>query len=398
MKVLVVHNRYVEPGGEDEVFEAETALLESRGHAVLRYEEDNDRIAEMGRLEVARRTLWSRESRRSLEDLLLRERPDVAHFHNTFPLVSPAAYWAAAAANVPVVQTLHNYRLMCANAQLFRDGGPCEECVGRLAPWPGILYGCYRGDRAASAVVAGMLGLHRALGTWARRVDRYLTLTRFARDKMVEGGFPAERIRVKPNFLPVDPGPGEGRGGYALYVGRLSPEKGIGTLVEAWERLDPPVPLQVVGQGSEAPAVEALAARRPEVRMRGRLPRDEVAALMRDALVLVVPSRWYEGFPLVVVEALAAGLPVIASDLGSLTEVVRPGETGWRVPAGDPAALAAAVARAAADPTALIPMRRAAREDFKERYTAERGYTALMEIYREVARNGRVLERTEAVR
>lgn len=384
MKILVVHNRYVQAGGEDEVYAAETALLESRGHHVIRHVDDNDRIGHMGRLRLAGRTIWNRESARALRDVLQRERPDVTHFHNTFPLISPSAYWAAGEAGVPVVQTLHNYRLICANAQLYRSGRACESCVGRALPWPGVVHGCYRHGRAATAVVATMLGTHRALGTWSRRVDRYIALTEFARRKFVEGGLPADRIRVKPNFLPEDPGPGTGAGGYALFVGRLAGEKGIDTLAEAWDRLEEGVRLKVVGQGDLAPVVESLAARDPRVEWLGRRSRDEVNQLMRDALVLVVPSRWYEGFPLVVVEALAAGLPVIASDHGGLMEAVRHGETGWRVPPGDAEALARAVARAAADPLAMASMRRAARADFEARYTADRNYELLMEIYREL--------------
>jgi glycosyltransferase involved in cell wall biosynthesis len=199
----------------------------------------------------------------------------------------------------------------------------------------------------------------------------------------VAGGLPEERIRVKPNFLEHDPGAGAGEGGYALFVGRLAKEKGIETLVRAWDRLGGRVPLKVVGSGSESPAIVDLAARRGGVEWLGRRPRAEVAALMRDALVLVVPSRWYEGFPLVVVEALAAGLPVVASDHGGLAEVVRHGETGWRFPPGDDAALAAVVERAVADPAALAPLRRAARADYEASYTAELNYEILLDIYRE---------------
>lgn len=384
MKILAVHNRYVQAGGEDEVFAAETALLESHGHRVIRHVDDNDRIVDMGRLRLAGRTIWNREAARDLAAVLRRERPDVAHFHNTFPLISPAAYWTAHEAGVPVVQTLHNYRLICANAQLYRNGRACESCVGRALPWPGVVHGCYRHGRAATAVVAGMLGTHRAFGTWSRRVDRYIALTEFARGKFVEGGLPAARIRVKPNFLTDDPGPGTGAGGYVLFVGRLAGEKGIDTLAAAWDRLAGDVRLKVVGQGDLAPVVEALAARDSRVEVLGRRSRAEVNALMQEALVLAVPSRWYEGFPLVVVEALAAGLPVIASDHGGLVEAVRHGETGWRVPPGDPDALAHAVARAAADPAALVPMRRAARADFEARYTADRNYRLLMDIYGEL--------------
>ncbi|MBW3660107.1 MAG: glycosyltransferase family 4 protein [Gemmatimonadetes bacterium] len=384
MKIAVVHERYIQPGGEDRAFESETALLESRGHDVVRYEQRNDQIPEMGRLSLAARAHWNARANRRLRRLLHEERPDVVHFHNTFPILGPSAYWAAKSEGLPVVQTLHNYRLLCPNAQLYRDGGPCEDCVGRRFAWPSILHSCYHHGRLATGVVASTFALHRGLGTFSRKVDRYVALTEFGRRKFVEGGLPPESVRVKPNFLDEDPGMGRGGGGYALFVGRLSEEKGVRTLVEAWERLRGRIPLKVVGDGPESPRVASAAERIDGIEWLGRRPREEVLERMREARLLVFPSVWYEGLPFVIVEAFAAGLPVVASDLGGMSEIIRHGETGWLVPAGDPAALAKAVESAAADPEALQRVRRAGRAEFDSKYTATINYERLMAIYAEV--------------
>src|SRR5918999_951602 len=290
MKVLAVHNRYQQPGGEDQVFLAETALLESYGHSVVRYSTHNDRVAAMNRLALAGNTLWNSSTYQELRTLIRQERPHVVHFHNTFPLVSPAGYYAAKAEGVPVVQTLHNYRLLCPNALFFRDGRVCDDCMGKVVPWPGVVHKCYRGSRAASGLVTAMLTTHRVLRTWIRMVDVYVALTEFAQRKFAEGGLPAGKIVVKPNFVYPDPGPGEGRGAYALFVGRLSPEKGVGTLLAAWERLERRIPLKVVGDGPlREQAVEA-ANRYPCVEFLEHRPADEVHALLNEPTMLVFPS------------------------------------------------------------------------------------------------------------
>jgi glycosyltransferase involved in cell wall biosynthesis len=390
MKVLAVHNRYQQPGGEDQVFLAETALLESYGHRVVRYSTHNDRVEGMNRLALAGSTLWNSSTYQELRALIRQERPHVAHFHNTFPLISPAAYYAAKAEGVPVVQTLHNYRLLCPNALFFRDGRVCEDCMGKVIPWPGVVHKCYRGSRAASGLVAAMLTTHRVLRTWTRMVDVYVALTEFARRKFVEGGLPAGRIMVKPNFVYPNPGPGEGRGGYALFVGRLSPEKGVGTLLAAWERLDRWIPLKVVGDGPLTEQVVEAANRHPYVKYLGYRPAEEVYALMKEASMLVFPSEWYETFGRVVAEAFATATPVIAADIGVVAELVEPGHTGLRFRPGDPEDLAAQVGWFLSHPEEHARMRREARAEFEAKYTAEKNHQMLMEIYESA------LEREEA--
>ncbi|MDX1419350.1 MAG: glycosyltransferase family 4 protein [Rubricoccaceae bacterium] len=374
MRILLVHNHYQQPGGEDQVFQAEGALLERHGHAVVRYVLHNDEVAALGPATLAARTLWSRPAYRRVAQLVRDHRIDLVHVHNTLPLGSPAVYWAARRAGAAVVQTLHNFRLVCPGALLLRDGRVCTDCVGRL-PYRAVGRACYRGSRAASAGVAGMLATHRALGTWRTAVDRYIALTSFAREVFVRGGLPAERVVVKPNFLQDDPGVGPGGGGFALYVGRLSPEKGIGPLIEAWRQHPDLPPLKVVGDGPLASDVASA-----PVEALGAMPRERVLALMQEAEVLVCPSLAVEGMPMAVVEAFACGLPVVAPDHGAFTEMVDE-TTGRCVPPGDAGALAEAVRSVCRDAALREDLRKGARCRYEARYSAERNYAALHQIY-----------------
>jgi glycosyltransferase involved in cell wall biosynthesis len=384
--VLLLHNHYQQPGGEDQVFKAEGTLLEAHGHRVLRYSLHNDSVADMSRLELAQATVWNAPAYREIRALIRREQPHVAHFHNTFPLISPAAYYAARAEGVPVVQTLHNYRLLCPGALFFREGRVCEDCSSRTVPWPSVAHACYRGSRSMSGAVAGMLTTHRALGTWTGAVDMYVALTEFARQKFVQGGLPAERIVVKPNFVHPDPGVREGKGEYVLFVGRLAREKGVDTMLAAWERLGAEMPLKIVGDGPLAPEVAKAAEQLRGVEWLGRRSRDHVFTLMQDALALLFPSVWYEGFPMVIAEAYAAGLPIITSDLGSMSSLIAHGRTGLHFRPGDPEDLAAQVKWAFTHGALLDRMGKNARVEFETKYTAEINHRLLTDIYRRAIR------------
>lgn len=382
LKVLLVHAHYsgALPSGESVVFEAERRLLEERGHEVVTYVRHADEVGEDRRamIRAGLGAPWARGTRRALAALVARERPDVAHFHNTFPLVSPSAYAACRDAGVPVVQTAHNFRLVCANASLFRDGAPCEACVGHT-PWRGILRACYRGSRAASAAAAAAAVTQRLAGE--RMVHTWIAPSVFARTMLVRGGLAAGRIVVKPHFVDPDPGPGDGDRPGALFVGRLSPEKGVPVLLRAFDELGARVPLTIVGDGPLAPAVEALAARDPAVRWERSLAPAAVQELMRRARVLVFPSVAYETFGRAVIEAFAAGTPVVASASGATTELVEDGRTGVLVPPGDAAVLAAAVRRLFDDQALVERMGREARATYLSRYTADANYRTLLAIY-----------------
>jgi glycosyltransferase involved in cell wall biosynthesis len=382
--VLVVHNRYRERGGEDSVFEAESALLESHGHRVERLLFDNAGLPEQPSLPqalgLALGTVWSRTGRSRLRDAVARFRPDVVHFHNTLPQVSPAAYAVCHEAGAAVVQTLHNYRLVCPSGLLYRDDHACEDCVGRRMAMPAITHACYRGSRAQSATVAAMTALHRLRGTWERDVDLYIAPSRFLRDKMIEGGLVGERIAVKPNFMD-DPGDGKHDGGYALFVGRLTATKGVETLLRAYRDDAGLPPLHVAGDGELAPAVQAVAVADSRICYRGRLGRAEVLTEMRGAACLVFPSVWYENFPVTLVEAMATGLPVVASDIGALGELVDDGRTGLRFRPGDSADLASKLRALTASAGPMRAMGAAARETYLVRYTADRNYEQLLACY-----------------
>ena len=380
-RVCVAHNHYQQAGGEDTVFAAEVELLESHGIEVTQFTVHNDAVKDMSPITAAAKTVWNAESRRALEDVLRRSGAQILHLHNTFPLISPAAHAAGSRLDIPVVQTLHNFRLVCANALLFRDGSPCEDCVGRRFGWPGVQHACYRGSRAASAVVAGMTAIHRFAGTWNRHVSAFIALNEFARSRFVRGGLPADRIHVKPNFVGRDPGMGKEGGEFALYVGRLAAEKGIRVLRDAWLGLGAQIPLRVAGDGPEAALLDGV----PGVELLGRRSTAEVVDLMREARILVFPSLVYEGFPLVLAEAFATGLPIIASNRGAAASLVQPGETGALFEPDNASALAEAVSRVWNDRPALARMRRAARATYEAHYTADANFEMLMEIY-DVAR------------
>lgn len=385
MRVLVLHNRYQISGGEDLVVQAEKALLEANGHDVTLVEATNDNI--VGCLEKAKAAvsaIYSPSSKRRVREEIAKFSPDIVHVHNYFPLLSPSVFYACQEAGIPVVQTLHNYRLLCANAYLFREGSVCEDCVGKRFPWSGVVNGCYRGSKVGTAIVGTMQSVHRTVQTWTKMVDAYIALTEFSRQKFVQGGLPAEKIVVKPNFLLSDPGKGEGKGGYALFVGRLSPEKGLDKLFQAWEKVGEKMPLKIVGDGELADMVAQAAQKLKGVEWLGRQPKEQVLVLMKEATVLVFPSLCYETFGLSIAEAYAVGLPAIASNLGSPSSLVKHGRTGLHFRPGDADDLVAQVEWVLTHPVELAQMRREARAEFEAKYTADRNYQMLMNIYERV--------------
>jgi glycosyltransferase involved in cell wall biosynthesis len=381
MKVLVAHNFYQQPGGEDVVFRSELALLEQFGHKPVPFEMHNDSVKGMGRLRLLGATIWNRGAARELRDLVRREKVDLVHFHNTFPLMSPSVYYAARDEGAAVVQTLHNFRLLCPGANFYRDGEVCEKCLGKSLPLAGIKHKCYRDSTAASAATAGMLALHRGIGTYANVVDAFITPTHFARRKFIAGGLPAEKIVVKPNFLDPDPGPGGGGGGYAIFVGRLSHEKGLDTLLAAWELCRDAVPLKIVGDGPLADQVKSAAERNRGIEWLGRREGDELMDLIGRAEVLVFPSNCYETFGRVAAEAFARGTPVIASGHGAPADIVDDGRTGFLFKPGDAADLAAKVWAVLPDRAQLARMREEVRREYLRKYTGARNYEMLMLIY-----------------
>ncbi len=381
MRVLLVHNFYRQPGGEDYVFRAEATVLTRNGHEVETFERSStdatDSLA--GVLKTALRAPWAAKNARALEHQIARFRPDIVHFHNIFPLISPAAYYACRRRGVPVVQTLHNYRLICPKADLYRAGAICETCVGRRFAWPAIRYRCYRDSRPGSAALAGMLALHHGMGTWGALVDRYIALTDFARDKMVAGGFPAERIVVKPNFLLDPPRRRQGRGDYAIFIGRLTEEKGLRTLMKAWEGLD--IPLRILGGGPLLTELKNWAASRRSVQVEGRVDHPLAMSALEDARFFVLPSHWFEGFPIAVLEAMAAGVPTLASDHGSLASIVNENSGGLVSPSRDAYALSGAARKLWSDDRLNRTLADNAVETFNREFDEVSGLRCLVAMY-----------------
>lgn len=380
MNIVLCHNHYQQPGGEDRTFADEARLLESHGHAVTCFTLHNDDIAAMSRWELARKTLWNSESYRGLREVIQRAQPQVMHCTNTFPLISPAAYYAARDEQVPVVQSLHNYRMFCANSLFLRDGRVCEDCLGKRVPWPAVLHGCYRESHLATAGVTAMVGLHRWKKTWLDTVQLYCTPTEFARQKFIAGGLDPERVVVKPNFVAEDMGEGNGEGDYAVFVGRLSPEKGVEVLLDAWRRLPGETTLRIVGDGPLADRVAEAASRDKRIQWSGRKTARQVGQILGHARCVVLPSICYETFGRTVIEAYCKGTPVIASGQGAIAELVDEGQTGYLFEMGSTSQLIECLRRLDS-PEVCRRMRQQARRAFERRYTAAHNYKLLMQVY-----------------
>jgi len=367
------------------VFREEVNLLTAAGHQVCFYLRANDEIARYGFIEktsLSMRTVWAWDSLEGIRRVLKKEKPDLAHIHNTFPLISPSVYLACEEAGVPVVQYLHNPRLICPAATLYRDGRVCEDCLGRSIPWPSVLHGCYRNSRVETGVVAGMLVAHRFLNTWRERVDAFVVFTNFYRGKFIAAGIPSQKLTVKPHFIAPDPGPTRSVQSYALFVGRLALEKGVLTLLDAWRDLAS-VPLKIRGEGPlEGRVRERAGDSSLQMELIPRLDHEQLIALFHGARFLVWPSEgYYETFGLVAVEAFACGIPVIASRVGVMEEIVQDGVTGLLFNPGEPEDLAAKVEWAWAHPEEMQAMGSRGRAEYEAKYTGERNYEQIVALW-----------------
>jgi len=382
-RVLQVHTRYRQAGGEDQVVEAERALLEGAGVSVDQVLFDNAELTESrslaGDLRIAGGAIWSRAAERRVRAAIRERRPDVVHVHNTFAAASPSVFRAVG--DRPVVQTLHNYRWVCPVATAFRDGHACTDCVGLPVALPAVVHACVRGSRVQSAVATTSIAVHRAAGT-LRSIDQFVALTSFQRQVMVDGGLPADRIRVIPNFHEPDPGVGESPRAGVLYLGRLAVEKGLGPLLRA-AAIEPGL-VRIAGSGPLVGDVER-AATAGVVDYLGSISTAAVLDQLRRSIALVIPSIWFEGFPLVLLQAYATGTPVVASRIGSLAELVEDGVTGLLARPDDAGDLAARLRWAVDHPAEMAAFGAAARERYVQRYRGASHLEALLELYRSVA-------------
>ncbi len=397
MRVLLAHNFYRSsaPSGEDSVFQNEKALLSDNGIDVVTYEMFNDKINTLTfaqRARLALDTAWSNDSYDAVSHLIKQTSPDIAHFHNTFPQISPSAYAACRDSSVPVVQTLHNFRLICPGGLLMRDGRPCEDCVG-TSLISAMRHRCYRGSLPATGAVVWMLMRNRWHGTYQTVVNRYIALTEFAASRLIAGGLPRDRISVKPNSLTSVSTPGMGDGGYVLFVGRLSKEKGVRTLLNAWKRLRR-IPLKIIGDGVLKSELEDIADHDGlPVEFLGFRSQSDVFEYMGRAKFIVVPSECYETFGMAVIEAYACGTPVIASRIGSLNEIVEEGVTGVKFDPCNPQDLAEKVQMLWDNSERRKRMRETVRKTFESNYSAEKNLQALVSIYEKTIQSSAQIQR-----
>lgn len=375
-RVLLVHNAYQHRGGEDAVVEAEAELLARHGVQVRMYQRHNDELSIIPKWKAAAQALWSQRTAREVTEHIADFKPDVVHVHNSFPLISPSVFWAAHRAGVPTVATLHNFRLLCAQAMLLRDGQVCQRCVGH-SPWPAVKYSCYRGSATQSTVAAMVLQAHRWLGTWQDKVGRFIALTDYARDIFIAGGLPPERVVVKPNFVDLPNLSGESDRQGILFVGRLSHEKGLHVLADAAALSPMPQPITLVGDGPERAALQGRAG----LQLVGAADLAQVVHRMRRAAALVLPSICIENFPRTLVEAMACGLPVIASRLGAMATLVEHGHTGLLFEPGDAHDLRRQIDWALAHPAEMAAMGRTSRQRYEAQFQGETNLRMLLDIY-----------------
>ncbi len=381
MRIGFFHNRYLQRGGEDVAVDGEAQLLEKGGHRVERCIVDNREMVAgrpLGALRTALRARRNPATARRVRELL-REAPlDVAHVHNFFPVLSPALHEELSRRGVPVVQTLHNYRLVCANGLLLREGRVCEDCVVR-GPWNAVRHGCYRGSRAQTLVWADLVAHHRARDTWRRHVDRFAAPTAFAARALVAAGLPSERIAVLPLVL-EDPGEPAPPGSGAVFVGRLSPEKGVDLLIDAWREMEG-APLAIVGDGPAAEPLRARARGVAGVRFLGACDRHGVLRALREAAFAVVPSRWYEISPFAAIEAMACGRPVVGWRGGALAELVPEGRAGLHFEALEAGSVAGACRRLLSDAALGVQLAGGAREVYLERHAPDIALALREQLY-----------------
>ncbi len=390
MKIMLAHNFYgsTAPSGENKVFEAEGELLRLRGHDVIEFTRHSDEIrarGAWGAVQGALSTPWNPFAAKAIKRAVITQRPDVVHAHNTFPLLSPAIF-NAIGHHAARVLTLHNYRLFCPAAIPMREGKVCTDCLDRHSVLPALVNGCYRGSHLATVPLAANVALHRRLGTWTRQIDAFIALTEFQRERMIEAGLPAALVHVKPNFYPGQPTvmPWHERRASVVFAGRLTAEKGVLALVRAWLAWGVSAPeLRIVGDGDLRGELERMAVTAPDVPIRflGQLASAAAQNEIARARLLVLPSEWFEGFPMVVREAFAFGTPAAVSNIGPLPSIVRKGENGVVFKPADPQSLLEIVRTAWETTGELERLAGGARRSFETLYTEDADYRRLITIY-----------------
>ncbi len=383
LHITFAHNRYLYRGGEDESREQEMAMLRAQGHTVSEYVVDNRDVPKGSYVSAGLRSVWNGVEHERMRKYLRSARPDILKVDNYFPLLSPAIFDAAKAEGVATVLSVRNYRLVCPAATLYRDGHVCTDCVGHRLATSAIRHRCYRDSSLQSAAVVLSNTWAHLRGTWQRSIDQYIAVSRFVKEQLIQGGFPAEKIAVKPNCI-ADTGMGDGSGHYALFVGRLTAEKGVRVLLEAWRQIGSAMPLKIIGDGPLEAEIRASLPQLPGVEYLGRRSIAEVCESLGRATALIFPSEWMEPFGRTIIEAYSKGTPVIAADTAPMRDMIEHEVTGLLYPTGSADALAGAVRALQADAQRLRAMRARARERYMRDYSVERNYAAMMEIFSRV--------------
>jgi len=427
MKVLLIHNFYksIAPSGEDIVFRKESELLKKSGVKVVSYQKNNDNI--MSILDMIRagiNILWSRRSYKEISELIDREKPDLAHFHNIWYLISASAYKACKDKGIPIIQTFHNFRVICINGLLYRSGRICEKCLEHenIEGLPfktdknklrilvnSLRYGCYRESRLHSLPLALANYISWRLGIWNRYVDAYICLTEFARQKFIRAGLPAHKIHLKPNFLDNNLNPHYFHRNYAVFLGRITPEKGVNVLIDAMKLIrlqvqqtdgrrpqqikasqatvnkDMGFSLKIIGDGQlRATYEEETKKIGLAISFEGKMNFDKYVEILKNAMFVVLPSLCYEGFPMVICEAYACGKPIIASRIGALPELILDKETGLLFQPNSARDLAQKIAWMIDNDSECIRMGKRARIEFEEKYYEKKNADKLIKIYHNV--------------
>lgn len=380
MRILSVHNYYKFRGGEDVSRDLEAAMLRKRGHTVLDHVIDNAEITRRIPLSVGFRAVWSPRDHAAVRNLIRRHGIQIVKVDNFFPLISPSIHNAAWQEGIPLVQLVRDYRLICPEGRFIHNETICQRCSTRSFPFPSLIHGCYRSSRIQTAAIVGMLATHKLLRTWSKAVTAYVAVSDFVKRILLENRFPADRVFVKPDFVP-DIEAGQSNGDYALFVGRLSPEKGLSTVLDAWRCMTPRMPLKIVGDGPLRSQVQQAADAIPEVQYLGLRPIQDVLAIMGGARVLLFPSICYESFGRTIVEAFAKNLPVIASRLGNVDSMVEEYRTGLKYAPGNPKDLLEKISWMRNHPREWQEMRETCRSTYLANYTEERNYAILMEVF-----------------
>jgi glycosyltransferase involved in cell wall biosynthesis len=389
MRILLVHNRYRSdaPSGENRVVDQEGEALAALGHDVVRFGRNSDEIDQWSiakKASLPARTVWSHETYRELKAALREHRPEVVHVHNTFPLLSTAVLYACRDLRVPVVATIHNYRLECANGMFFRSGAVCHDC-SRGLPVRAVLHNCYRDSRAASAARVLDMSVHRR--AWRSLVSAYVFISVSERDLMRGLDLASDRVFVRHNLIPRRSRPRVAPTPTVVYAGRLHEVKGVRLLMAGWDRYcsqsgEPGLSLIIVGGGPLENEVAAWASSRQSVELTGTVSSDRCAELISRARAVLLPSTWEETFGLVAVEAMAASVPPIAAGHGSFTELITPGVDGVLFSPGNPQALALAIADVDTNPGHYEFYGDEARKTYELRFDPQRSIEELLGIYR----------------